>query len=428
MNNNIKDIKINFLSSYNGLTISFEVEGIFNKYYLYEKEDDNYQLLMILEDFQVNSPLIQEGKTYYVEAYTIVNNDLILTGKSSDTICKPMIKKDIKESYVISVVMPVYNTEKFLPRCIDSILFQTLDNIEIILVDDESIDSSPKIMNWYQNKYPTRIKTIFQKNEGLSFARNKGIIAATGKYIALVDDDDYIHPKMYEELYTSIKKNNSQVAIAKALIFSDDGTSSICLNVPNRNNLKDRNYTYEEMLKEKYNHTQDNIYFVAVWNKIMDSAIVKKHLFPPFNHYEDTAFTRMIYSYIDKFTFVFNAFYVWDKRRRPVTGTLSTNNYQVTTDQYEFHEKYVRAHMYALEEGNMEKKDYLVFDVLKEMYEYLKKHDSLKKENKLYQIVKKYILKTLPNYQFNDNKLLKENKIILDFFTEMVGDNNDTYV
>ena len=82
MNNNIKDIKINFLSSYNGLTISFEVEGIFNKYYLYEKEDDNYQLLMILEDFQVNSPLIQEGKTYYVEAYTIVNNDLILIFKT----------------------------------------------------------------------------------------------------------------------------------------------------------------------------------------------------------------------------------------------------------------------------------------------------------------------------------------------------------
>lgn len=428
MNNNIKDIKIKFLSSYNGLTISFEVEGIFNKYYLYEKVEDTYQLLIILDDFQITTPLIEEGKTYYVEAYTIIGNDLVLTAKSEDTICVPLIKKELTEPYLISVVIPVYNAEKFLPRCIDSVLFQTLEEIEIILVDDESTDNSPKIMEWYQNKYPTRIKTIYQENEGVSYSRNKGIISSTGKYIGLLDDDDYIHPRMYEELYNAIKKNNTPIAIAKTLIIGDDGSGKICLNVPNPNNLKYKNYTYEEMLKEKCNHTHNNIYFVAVWNKIIESSLMKKHLFPPFNHYEDTAYTRMIYSYIDNFSFAFNAYYIWDKRRRLVTGTATTYNYQKTEDAYEYHKKYVRAHMYAFEAGNKDKLDLIVYDTLKEMYEYLDKNKATNANNKLYQIVKETAEKELVNYNILENKGIKKDEKLLNFYTEMVGDNNDTYV
>ena len=425
MNDNIKDITIQCISSYYGLTLSFNVEGLFNKYYLYEKAEDDYQLLMTLEDFQITSPLIEEGKTYYVEAYTIIDNNLVLTAKSKDTVCKPMIKKELNGTYTVSVAIPVYNAELFLPRCIDSILFQTLDDIEIILVDDESTDNSPKIMEWYQTRYPDRIKTFYQENAGVSFARNKGIIAATGKYIGLMDDDDYVHPRMYEELYTSLKENNTKVAIAKTLIIEDDGSGKICLNVPNPKSLKYRSYTYEEMIKEKCNHTHDNIFFVAIWNKIIESSLMKKHLCPPFNHYEDCAYTRMIYSYIDKFTFCFNAYYIWDKRRRLVTGSATTYNYQKTDDSYEYHKKYVRAYMFGIEEGNKEKIDYLVYDVLKEFYEYLEKHNCLNPDNTLYEIVRENVLKDLSDYSLDNNKLIKENEQLLTFYKEMgVGEEN----
>ena len=416
----IKEITIQCLPSYYGLTLSFNVEGLFNKYYLYEKTEENYQLLMTSEDFQVTSHLIEEGKTYYVEAYTIINNNLVLTAKSKDTVCKPMIKKELKDSYTVSVAIPVYNAELFLPRCIDSILFSTLDDIEIILVDDESTDNSPKIMEWYQNRYPDRVKTFYQKNAGVSYARNKGIIAATGKYIGLMDDDDYVHPRMYEELYTSLKENNSKIAIAKTLIISDDGSGKICLNVPNPQNKKYKSYTYEEMIKEKCNHTHNNIFFVAIWNKIIESSLMKKHLCPPFNHYEDCAYTKMIYSYIDKFTFCFNAYYIWDKRRRLVTGSATTYNYKRTEDTYEYHKKYVRAYMYPIEEGNKEKMDYIVLDTLKEFYEYLSKRDCLKSDSVLYPIVQTVLLKDLSDYPLEKNKLLKENKELLDFFKEML--------
>lgn len=112
---------------------------------------------------------------------------------------------------IISIVIPIYNVEKYLSRCLDSILNQCLKDIEIILVNDGSTDSSIKICKNYQDN-DDRIIVIDKINEGVSIARNTGINAATGKYIGFVDPDDWIEPTMYANMYKTIEKFNCCIA------------------------------------------------------------------------------------------------------------------------------------------------------------------------------------------------------------------------
>ena len=110
----------------------------------------------------------------------------------------------------VSVVVPIYNVEKYLRQCLDSIVNQTLKNIEVILVDDGSPDNCGKICDEYQAR-DSRIKVIHKKNGGLGSAYNAGIKAATGEYIGFVEPDDFIEPTMYEELYAYAKKLDADV-------------------------------------------------------------------------------------------------------------------------------------------------------------------------------------------------------------------------
>lgn len=105
------------------------------------------------------------------------------------------------ENPKVSIVVPIYNVEKYLHRCIDSLVNQTLKDIEIILVDDESPDNSPKICDEYAQR-DSRIKVIHKKNEGLGLTRNAGLAVATGEYVAFIDSDDWVDLTMYEILYT----------------------------------------------------------------------------------------------------------------------------------------------------------------------------------------------------------------------------------
>ena len=111
----------------------------------------------------------------------------------------------------ISVIVPVYNVEKYLDKCVQSILNQTYENIELVLVDDGSTDGSSKICDKYGN-IDSRVKVIHKENGGLSSARNRGIDEAGGKFITFIDSDDYIHHQMLEILYEGIIKNKSGCA------------------------------------------------------------------------------------------------------------------------------------------------------------------------------------------------------------------------
>lgn len=108
----------------------------------------------------------------------------------------------------LSIVVPVYNTEKYLPRCIDSVLAQTFSDFELILVNDGTKDNSLEICEAYAAKDP-RIKVISQENQGLSAARNFGVKHAAAEYIAFIDSDDYVHPQMYEKLYEAVSREHT---------------------------------------------------------------------------------------------------------------------------------------------------------------------------------------------------------------------------
>lgn len=113
---------------------------------------------------------------------------------------------------LISVIVPVYNTEKYLAKCIESIISQTCCNLEIILIDDGSTDNSGKMCDEYSLK-DKRIKVVHKNNGGLSDARNTGIKIASGKYLSFIDSDDYIEKNMYEYLIKNMKENNADIGI-----------------------------------------------------------------------------------------------------------------------------------------------------------------------------------------------------------------------
>ena len=121
---------------------------------------------------------------------------------------------------LVSVLIPVYNVEDYLERCLDSVLNQTLTQIEVICVNDGSTDRSPEILKEYQEN-DSRIVIVNKQNGGLPSARNAGIEKARGEYVGFVDSDDYVQPNMFEKLYKTAKAEKSDVVICGANILPE---------------------------------------------------------------------------------------------------------------------------------------------------------------------------------------------------------------
>lgn len=134
---------------------------------------------------------------------------------------------------LISIIVPVYNVEKYIERCIDSVINQTYKNLEIILVDDGSNDKSGIICDEYAKK-DSRIKVIHKENSGVSNARNKGLDNATGQYIAFIDSDDWIEPDMYEYMMQKMIENNVDMVRCQLKKIYEDGRTAISYKVSNQ--------------------------------------------------------------------------------------------------------------------------------------------------------------------------------------------------
>lgn len=165
----------------------------------------------------------------------------------------------------ISIIIPVYNVEEYLSKCIDSVLAQTFSDYEIILVDDGSPDNSPKICDNYAAK-DRRIKVIHQKNGGLSAARNAGLAIANGKYILFVDSDDYISPNMLEVMYSNTKQTNADIVVSSVVKVDKNGRIIRIERI-----IKEENDKYE-YLQDKYG-TGIGIYDISC------GKLYKKYLF-----------------------------------------------------------------------------------------------------------------------------------------------------
>lgn len=129
------------------------------------------------------------------------------------------MKTDTREHAKISVIVPVYNVEQYLEECVDSILAQTYPDLEIILVDDGTPDSSGQICDRYAERFPDRIKVIHKRNGGAATARNAGLDAATGQYVAFVDSDDTILPQMYTEMVAAMEAADADIVCSRLVTW-----------------------------------------------------------------------------------------------------------------------------------------------------------------------------------------------------------------
>ena len=364
----LNTIEINCIKSYKGITFSFKSDVLYDKYYLYEKKNNGLKLLIETEDWQFNSNKLKEGKEYYVEGYTVKDNCYQLAGTSEVYTCK-VEKQPDQPKGDLTVVIPVYNAETLLYKSIDSILLSTLKGIEIILVNDGSNDKSPEIMKWYQEQYPNSITVINQVNKGVSFARNKGIEAVKTPYMAFVDSDDMVHPNMYQKLYDFAIENRLDTVIAKTIIKKDYGKYDFCL-VPRKE--KAFVYSFEKMTEELEKNTYENIFFHSACNKIMKTELIKEHPFPNYNEYEDIAFTMNVYSYIDYFGFVPDAYYAWDQRSRQIIPSLSTRYFEKGS-RLNVQTGYRNSLFYCCHHGNPERINYLLYHSIKLACDYIKR-------------------------------------------------------
>ena len=131
------------------------------------------------------------------------------------------MSKLTNDNSVISVIIPIYNVEKYLPKCLDSVINNSYKNLEIICIDDGSPDNCGVILDKYSEK-DKRIEVIHQENQGVAAARNNGISIARGDYIAFIDPDDWIHPQYFEILLRCMKKRNADIAVCGCEKFTED--------------------------------------------------------------------------------------------------------------------------------------------------------------------------------------------------------------
>lgn len=198
--------------------------------------------------------------------------------------------KYIKKSHedLISVIVPIYNVEYYLERCIDSIISQTYKNIEIVLVDDGSPDQCGKICDVYKKK-DARIKVIHKINGGLSDARNVGVRESAGKYITFIDSDDFVAPKYIEYLYNLLSSNNADISCC-CMHETNTDTIEVCSNkeMPELNIISGT-----DACKGLFGGM--HLTLVTAWGKLYKSEIVKKYPFPVGRKHEDEATTCKYY-------------------------------------------------------------------------------------------------------------------------------------
>ena len=173
----------------------------------------------------------------------------------------------------VSIIVPVYNTEVYLEKCLESLIEQTIEDIEIICINDGSTDNSSKILEKYQQK-DKRITILTQQNQGQSIARNNGINLARGEFIGFLDSDDWAEKTMLEELYQNAKEFGSNISMCSISVYDEKTDTS---------NIKDTYMNLEIFPQEYFNKSfdykdcKDFLFRICVtpWNKIYDANWLK---------------------------------------------------------------------------------------------------------------------------------------------------------
>jgi len=222
---------------------------------------------------------------------------------------------------LISVIIPVYNAERTLERCIESVLAQSHKKLEVICIIDGANDESANILNWYAERDP-RIKVIEQESKGPATARNAGLKLAAGDYIGFVDADDYVDPAMYKRLLKAIR--NAELANCGHVSFFADGTEKI-VSPGLRGTFEVKG---ADALGSLITFAPDYI-----WDKLFDANIIRENgiFFPDGRVYgEDTVFLVKYLSHVKKAVFAIEPLYFYNAHSEgSITNTISDKWYDI---------------------------------------------------------------------------------------------------
>ena len=215
----------------------------------------------------------------------------------------------------VSVIVPVYNVEQYIEKCLENLVNQTLDDIEIIVVNDGSTDNSETIINKYLQKYSNKIKYLTKTNGGLSDARNYGMKYATGEYIAFLDSDDYADVTTYEKMYNKAIEENCDYVECNFIWEYEN------------KQVKDKGeiYTNKHEMLEKAR--------VVAWNKLIKKELIDntKIEFPKGLRYEDVEFFYKLLPYIKRFGFVEDYLIHYVQRSNSIANTQNERTKEIFT-------------------------------------------------------------------------------------------------
>ena len=229
---------------------------------------------------------------------------------------------------LISIIVPVYRVEAYLDRCMESLLAQTYENLEIILVDDGSPDRCPAICDSYAEK-DRRVRVIHQDNAGLSGARNTGIEAAGGDYLAFVDSDDYVSRDFIRTLYELLEETGCAISQCRFSYVQGE---------PLRG-TRERNYHIyrgESLMEQLYGQEEEATCFVVAWNKLYRRELFDRIRYPAGRIHEDEATTYRLFHEGKKLVFTERILYgYYTANPGSITAVFSSKRLQWLTAQEE---------------------------------------------------------------------------------------------
>lgn len=216
---------------------------------------------------------------------------------------------------MISIIIPIYNVEKYLDECLTSVMNQTYKNFEVILVNDGTKDNSIEIVNKFISKH-NNIKLVNKENGGLGSARNVGINHARGKYLIFIDSDDYIEATYIEKLYTEIEKSKSDIVICGINKYYENSKNIEPVNLEVENN---KSYSSLEAIKLLFT----NKIFCHAWNRIYRKELFINNniLFPEGKLYEDILPAVKLISKSKKISFIKENLYYYRIREGAITSS-----------------------------------------------------------------------------------------------------------
>ena len=301
----------------------------------------------------------------------------------------------------VSIIVPAYNVEKYIEKCLKSLVNQTLHDIEIIVVNDGSSDKTKEEILNFMEKYPDRIKYLEKENGGLSSARNYGMPYATGEYIAFLDSDDYVEKNMYEEMYNEAKKGDYDMV--------------------------ECDFIWEYTNKQKEDHgvlvkSKKELIIknrVVAWNKLIKREILEKSKvqFPMGLRYEDVEFFYKLAPFLNKVSIINKCFVHYVQRENSIVNTQNSRTKEIFKVLENVLKYYKENQIYEEYEDELEYiyTRFLLCSSLKRMIKIKDKEER-----------KDALLKTWKNLNTNfpdwqNNKILNENKSLKNIYMKFIG-------